>query len=122
MMGSAGTMGGDERQKMQHLLREMERAERALADGKIDQDLLERQERIEKHLLEIEHGLLKSGEKEEREAEAPDAYAPILPASFEEYKRLKEKELELYRYVPIQLQPYYEQEVEEYFERLGTRP
>jgi hypothetical protein len=40
---------------------------------------------------------------------------------FEEYLKLKEKEVELLKTVPPKLYPYYKKEVNEYFKRIGTQ-
>ena len=121
MMRDSETMGSKARRMMQSLINEMERAEEALANDNINRDFIRRQARIERHLLEVEHSLQKSGTKEEREAASPGAYEQILPPSFEEYKKLKEKELELYRYAPMKMHPYYEREVEDYFRKMGEK-
>ena len=120
MMKSGGMMGGDIRRKARQLMKEMGAMEKALADEQVDRQLMERQQRIEQHLWEVENALRQEGTKEERESERPDSYEDLLPPSFEQYKKMKEKELEIYRYAPIKMLPHYEKESDEYFRRMET--
>jgi hypothetical protein len=41
-----------------------------------------------------------------------------MPDAFEDYIKLKEKEIELLKTVPLKLNPYYKKEVNEYFKRI----
>jgi hypothetical protein len=56
---------------------------------------------------------------DEREAETAKSYENLVPKAFEDYFKLKEKEVELLKTVPIKLFPYYKKEVNEYFKRIG---
>jgi hypothetical protein len=60
-------------------------------------------------------------QEEERKGETAKDYSQEMPRAFEEYLRLKEKELELLQTVPPELFPYYKKEVNEYFKRMGTK-
>lgn len=55
---------------------------------------------------------------EERKAETAKDYQNQIPKAFEEYLRLKEKEVELLKTVPPKLYPYYKKEVSDYFKRI----
>jgi len=57
---------------------------------------------------------------QERKGETAKDYDKEIPRAFEEYLRLKEKEVELLKTVPPKLYPYYKKEVNEYFKRIGN--
>ena len=48
-------------------------------------------------------------------------YGKEIPREFEEYLKLKEKEVELLKTVPPKLFPYYKKEVNDYFKRIGNQ-
>jgi hypothetical protein len=58
---------------------------------------------------------------EERKGESAKDYDKEIPKAFEEYLRLKEKEVELLKSVPPKFYPYYKKEVNEYFRRLRNQ-
>ena len=66
-------------------------------------------------LLEAENAERTRGEKEERESREAKNQNFSNPSEFFEYKRLKQKEVELLRTVPPSLLPFYKQKVNEYF-------
>jgi len=54
-----------------------------------------------------------------REGEQPKTFERKVPPAFDEYLKAKEKEVELLKTIPPKLNPYYKQEVNEYFKRLN---
>lgn len=100
------------------LLNKMEQSEMDLVNKQLTDQLIRRQKEIETRLLETEQSMREQEEEEERKSESAKDYTKEIPKAFEEYLRLKEKELELLKTVPIKLQPYYKKEVSEYFKRL----
>jgi hypothetical protein len=57
---------------------------------------------------------------EERKGETAKDRTKEIPKEFEEYLKMKEKEIELLKTMPPKLFPYYKREVNEYFKRIGT--
>ena len=97
----------------------MEETEVDLVNKKITRETLRRQEEILTRLLEAENALRERELDEERKGETATEYEKEIPKAFEEYFKLKEKEIELLKTIPPKLYPYYKQEVNEYFKRLG---
>lgn len=100
------------------LLNKMEQSEMDLVNKQLTEQLIRRQKEIETRLLEAEQSMRDQEEDQERKGETAKDYSKEIPKAFEEYLRLKEKEVELLKTVPPKLQPYYKQEVNEYFKRL----
>jgi len=98
----------------------MEETEIDLINKRLTNQLIQRQREILTRLLETEKALREQSEDEERKGEAAKVYENSVPPSFEQYLRLKEKEIELLKTVPPRLHPYYKNEVNEYFKRLGN--
>ncbi|MEQ9009357.1 MAG: hypothetical protein RLP12_15855, partial [Ekhidna sp.] len=57
---------------------------------------------------------------EEREAEKARVITREIPPGFEKYLELKKKELELLKTIPLELNPFYKKEVNDYFRRLSS--
>jgi hypothetical protein len=99
----------------------MEQTEMDLVNKQITEQTIRRQNEIITRLLEAEKSMREQNQDQERKGETAKDYAKELPRNFEEYLRLKEKEVELLKTVPPKLFPYYKKEVTEYFKRLGTK-
>ena len=98
----------------------MEQTEMDLVNKQITEQTIQRQREILTRLLEAEKSMREQDLDEERKGEAAKDYSNEIPKAFEEYLRLKEKEVELLKTVPPKLYPYYKQEVGEYFKRIKT--
>jgi hypothetical protein len=98
----------------------MEQTEMDLVNKQITDQLIKRQKEILTRLLEAEKSMREQDMDEERKGETAKDYEKEIPKAFEEYLRLKEKEVELLKTVPPKLYPYYKKEVGEYFKRLGA--
>ncbi|MCC5931945.1 MAG: DUF4175 family protein [Cyclobacteriaceae bacterium] len=105
---------------MDDLINKMEENEMDMVNKKITEKTIERQKEIETRLLEAENALRERELSEEREAEHARDYEQRVPDAFKEYIQQKEKEIELLRTVPPKLNPYFKQEVNEYFKRIGS--
>lgn len=99
----------------------MEQTEIDLVNKQITEQTIRRQNEIITRLLEAEKSMREQNQEEERKGEAAKDYNQEMPRAFEEYLRLKEKEVELLKTVPPKLFPYYKKEVNEYFKRIGTK-
>ncbi len=108
-----GTMPGD-------LPGKMEQTEMDLVNKQLTEQTLRRQQEIVTRLLEAEKSMREQDMDDERKGETAKDYDKEIPRAFQEYLRLKEKEVELLKTVPPKLYPYYKKEVNKYFERIGN--
>ncbi len=99
----------------------MEQTELDLVNKQITEQTIRRQKEILTRLLESEKSMREQELDEERKGETAKDYQKEIPKAFEEYLRLKEKEVELLKTIPPRLYPYYKREVNEYFKRLGNQ-
>ncbi len=99
----------------------MEQTELDLVNKQITEQTIRRQKEIMTRLLESEKSMREQELDQERKGETAKDYDKEIPKAFEEYLRLKEKEVELLKTVPPKLYPYYKNEVNEYFKRLGNQ-
>ncbi len=96
----------------------MEQTEIDLVNKQLTEQTIRRQKDILTRLLEAEKSMREQDLDEERKGETAKDYQKEIPKAFEEYLRLKEKEVELLKTVPPKLFPYYKKEVNEYFKRI----
>jgi hypothetical protein len=96
----------------------MEQTEMDLVNKQLTEQTIRRQRDILTRLLETEKSMREQNLEEERKGETAKEYQKEIPRAFEEYLRLKEKEVELLKTVPPKLYPYYKKEVNEYFKRI----
>lgn len=99
----------------------MEQTEMDLVNKQLTDQLIQRQKQILTRLLDAEKSMREQDMDDERKGETAKDYEKEIPKAFEEYLRLKEKEVELLKTVPPKLYPYYKREVNEYFKRMGTK-
>ncbi|MEO5602926.1 MAG: DUF4175 family protein [Cyclobacteriaceae bacterium] len=99
----------------------MEQTEMDLVNKQLTDQLVKRQKEIMTRLLDAERSMREQDMDDERKGETAKDYEKEIPSAFEEYLRLKEKEVELLKTVPPKLYPYYKKEVTEYFKRMGNR-
>jgi hypothetical protein len=98
----------------------MEQTEMDLVNKQLTDQLIKRQQEILTRLLETEKSAREQDMDDERKGETAKEYDKEIPRAFEDYLRLKEKEVELLKTVPPKLYPYYKKEVSEYFKRMGN--
>jgi hypothetical protein len=101
------------------LEKKMEQTELDLVNKQITEQTIRRQKEILTRLLEAEKSMREQNLDEERKGETAKDYTKEIPRAFEEYLRLKEKEVELLKPLPPKLFPYYKKEVNEYFKRIN---
>lgn len=99
----------------------MEQTEMDLVNKQLTDQLIMRQKQILTRLLDAEKSMREQDMDDERKGETAKDYEKEIPKAFEEYLRLKEKEVELLKTVPPKLYPYYKREVSEYFKRMGNK-
>jgi hypothetical protein len=94
---------------------DMEKTEEDLVNKRLTRQLLERQEEILIRLLEAENAEKEREKSPERESKTADNVTKKLPPSIEEYLKQKEADIDLYKTVPPNLNPFYKNLVEKYF-------
>jgi septal ring factor EnvC (AmiA/AmiB activator) len=99
--------------------KKMEQTELDLVNKQITEQTVRRQKEILTRLLETEKSMREQNLDEERKGETAKEHHKEIPKAFEEYLRLKEKEVELLKPLPPKLFPYYKKEVNEYFKRIN---
>ena len=109
-----GQPGGD----MTHL---MEQTEKDLVNKRLSNETMKRQQEILTRLLESEKAEREREQDEQRKSTEAKTEFTSNPERFLEYKRLKEKEMELLITVPPSLTPFYKEKVNEYFNQLKSK-
>lgn len=103
---------------LQDIANKMEKTETDLVNKMLTDEMLKRQQEILTRLLEAEKAERERDMDEKRQSETAKEINHRNPPGFEEYKRLKMKELELLRTVPPALNSYYRKKVSEYFQTI----
>lgn len=98
--------------------RKMEETENDIVNKAISQETLNRQNEILTRLLESEKAERERDQDEQRKSEEAKNIIHRNPSEFEEYKRLKLKEMELLKTVPPSLNSYYKKKVNDYFQTI----
>ena len=112
--------GGQVGDELQKAIDMMEQNEVDLVNKRLTEQLIFRQKQITTRLLEADKAKREQETEEEREAETPSMISREIPPEFEEYLKLKKKEIELLKTIPIELNPFYKKEVNDYFRRIST--
>lgn len=93
----------------------MEQTEKDLVNKQLTNETMKRQQDILTKLLESEKAEREREQDEQRKSNEAKNQNLSNPTQFLEYKRLKEKEMELLNTVPPNLTPYYKEKVNNYF-------
>lgn len=111
----AGEKLGEELKQIQE---EMDKSETDLANKRVGRILKRRQQNIETRLLEAEKAI----KEQELDPTRQGRTAPIVPRKsppeLEEFKREKEKQVELIRTTPPNFTPFYKNQTDNYFKRI----
>lgn len=114
-----GTKGG---QKMSENIKALEEAMKKTEEDLLSKNLtnqtIERQQEILTRLLEAENASKEREYDNKREANQADQKLKSIPVDYQKYIDLKQKQIELLRTVPPNLNPYYKKEVNEYFDKI----
>lgn len=113
-----GGLGGNE---LKEAIQMMEKNEVDLVNKRLSQQLINRQKQIETRMLEADKAQRNQEMEEEREADKPTMISREIPPGFEKYLELKKKEIELLKTIPLDLNPFYKKEVNDYFRRLSSQ-
>ena len=104
--------------ELQKLMEQMDKTETEIANKRLTEELLMRQQDIFTKLLEAEESMRKREQDNKRESNTGQDIPNKLPPSLEEYLKKREAEIQLYKTVPPALRPYYKQLVESYFKNI----
>ncbi|MDI9341292.1 MAG: DUF4175 family protein [Sediminibacterium sp.] len=99
----------------------MEQTEKDIVNRQITQETMRRQQEILTKLLESEKAEREREQDEQRKSNEAKNEILSNPKGFLEYKRLKEKELELLNTVPPHLTPFYKEKVNNYFNSVNNK-
>ncbi|MFT5566592.1 MAG: hypothetical protein ACI81Y_001536 [Glaciecola sp.] len=100
---------------LKEIAKKMEENEKDLVNMKIQQQTLNRQQEILTRLLKSDKAQREREYDNKRKSEEANEYQKSNPDAFFEYKKEKEKELELLKTIPPSLKPYYKSKVSDYF-------
>lgn len=104
--------------EIDEMMRQMEQTETDLVNRVINQQTIKRQQQIMTRLLEHEKAEMQREKEERREStEGKDLFHQPSPSDLEQFQRLKEKNMELFRTLPPTLSPFYKSKVNDYFYR-----
>jgi hypothetical protein len=110
--------GSGNGKELQKIAEEMEKNEEDLVNKNINIETLRRQQDILTRLLESEKAERERDQDNKRESHENKIEDFGNQKQFLEYKRKKEKEVELLKTVPPALTPYYKQKVNQYFNKV----
>jgi hypothetical protein len=100
------------------LAKKMEETEKDIVNRKIDAETMKRQEEIVTRLLESEKAEREREQDEKRQSKEGNDNMNRNTGQFEEYKKLKMKEIELLKTIPPGLNAFYKNLVNYYFQAL----
>ena len=101
---------------LERAINDMEKTERDIANKKISRESLNRQKEILTRLIEVEDALRQQGEDEKRESKtANQEYEKIIKDAYEKHELQKLKQTELLKTQPVQMNEYYKDKVDRYF-------
>jgi len=107
-----GSGMGNELKKIEKAL---ESVEEDIVNNNIDKETISRQREILTRLLKSEKALMEREMDEKRESQSVKKQLISNPDEFLQYKKQKEKEIELLKTIPGSLSPYYKNRVTDYF-------
>lgn len=102
--------------EIEQMMKQMEQTENDLVNKVITQQTINRQQQIMTRMLEHEKAEMQREKEERRESrEGKEMGHQPSAADLEQFKRMQEKNMELFRTVPPTLSPYYKAKVNDYF-------
>ena len=100
---------------LKEIIKEMEKLEDDVINNNINIETVNRQKNIMVKMLEHEKAMKEQEKDNKRESNEIKEQNYSNPNQFLEYKRKKEKEIELLKTIPPSLKPYYKNKVNDYF-------
>ncbi len=99
------------------MIDDMEKTEKDIVNRRVTQQTLERQQEILTRLLKSEKAEREREEEQRRESREARDYNISNPEEFPEFDKLRNREVELLKTLPPNLNPFYKNKVTEYFFR-----
>jgi hypothetical protein len=103
---------------LDQISKQMEKTETDLVNKQITQETQLRQQEILTRLLEAENAIRERDLDNKRESNTGKEIPNEIPPAFEKYLKAKEKQIDFLKTIPPSLNPYYKQEVNEYFQKI----
>ena len=113
--------GSGDGKQMGDIAKEMEELERDLVNRDVSIETLERQQDLMVRLLEAENAEMTRGEDNKRKSKVGQQGLATDPPALEEYLKQKSQEVEWLRTIPLELDPYYRDRVNDYFNNLDLK-
>lgn len=102
--------------EIDQMMKQMEQTETDLVNKVITQQTITRQQQIMSRLLEHEKAEMEREKEDRRQShEGKEIYHQPSPTDIEQFKRLLDKNTDLFHSVPPSLSPYYKNKVNDYF-------
>jgi len=113
--------GKDVGKELQDIIDGMNKTETDLANKRLTNEMLKRQEQILTRLLKHEKAQQEREYDNKRKAEVAQQKERVVPPAIEEYIKKREAEIDVFKTVSPALKPYYKFLVEEYFKELKSK-
>lgn len=104
--------------ELQELIDKMNEAEEDLVNKRLTNEMMTRQQEILNKLLEHERAEREQEQEEKRKSETALQRRRDLPPSIEEYIKQRKAEIEMFKRISPELNPYFQNLVDEYFRSL----
>ena len=104
--------------ELQELIDKMNEAEEDLVNKRLTNEMMTRQQEILNKLLEHERAEREQEQEEKRKSETALQRRRDLPPSIEEYIKQRKAEVEMFKRISPELNPYFQNLVDEYFRSL----
>lgn len=108
--------GGGAGDKLKEIEKKLEDNEEDLVNQRIDLETLKRQQEIMSKMLEAENAMREQDKQEERESESGKRKQKEIPQDILDYLQEKERVADLFRKTPAELNRFYKERVNKYFE------
>ena len=105
---------------LEEILKKMEQNEKDIVNKKLSEQLYRRQQLIETRLLKAQSALRQQDKSPDRVANEAVEFKTSLPPAYLEYKKNKEKQVELLRSIPPKFRPFYKKIVNDYFKSISN--
>lgn len=101
------------------LMKDMDKTEEDLANRRLTQEMLNRQQDILTKMLEFDDADKEQDQKDDRKSKSAPEINKKIPPAIEEYLKNKKSDIELYKSLPPDLKPFYKDLVEKYYQNLN---
>src|SRR3546814_165527 len=103
---------------LEKVAEEMEKTETELYNKQLTEEMVRRQKDIMTRLLDAEKAERERDTDEKREARQGQQFTPDFSNVLEEFKKQKEKQLEMIQTLPTEVSSFYKEKINNYFKRL----